>query len=591
LLGWQIGYAAACRAAKGDSTSPPSLLIIGFVMEKRASSKKQTKDFFDRYELMLVIMLIASGVIIRAIPLMHQGFYESDVYFHYVVLKEAVSNNFIVPSINPLSDRNGLVFEPKGFYYLTLVPYYFVRNLISLYSFLRIIPLFYVILEFILFYIFAGQLIKNSKFQLLALFLLVFSISNISRTSALTYRGDGFIGMFFLASLILLALAYKSKKNNYVYALGSVFALIICGLVWNGSTFAFAVFAISVVAIAFYSFFANNTNLKHKRILKISLIILAVFALAIVLGTYFSNTALYLYFQNGIGSKVAYLTVSELQPVNPSIIIGSNGLVSIITPLFYPILISSIVPLAYKWIPFLIILAVIPIYIIANLKKKNEESTEVKIIVLSYFAITAFLSVYAVRFLTILSIPAAIIEAYTLYWICTRIKSKYAIIGLIAFVLIIQALAAIVFVYGTPFPSTVNNQFIEANDWINLNLPTNATIITYWNFGAEVEFYTNRTATEDSIGNQFTNNTYQLWLMSTNSSISSLGKLNASYLMFRYDMMGERRYICLEALAYNCTASYVNSTSTNIYKIDSNQTINGLTILYSNNDTRIYRLN
>ena len=36
MLGWQIGYAAACRAAKGDSTSPPSSLYDDSMQKRYA---------------------------------------------------------------------------------------------------------------------------------------------------------------------------------------------------------------------------------------------------------------------------------------------------------------------------------------------------------------------------------------------------------------------------------------------------------------------------------------------------------------------------------------------------------------------------
>ena len=603
----------------------------------------------EKHLLALVLALIIIGLVLRALPLRYPGLYESDVYFHYLVLRQAVAGNFQVPAINALSNSNGIVFEPKGFYYLTLIPYYLLRDVLSIYQFLRIIPLLYAALQFILFYIFVGKITQNRKFQLLALFLFVFSVANLARTSALTYRGDGFLGVFLLASLILVATVYESDRHIALYSLLSAFLLSICNLIWNGGIIGFAVLSFSLLSMALFGLFKGDDKMlkktlalavslfayfgllalyeyagyltsqpllglpllcaivalnlsiislyllsksipKHKKPIAITAALIIFLLLAVFLWTYTNSSDLYYLFQNGKGSAIAHLVVTELQSPRAGFIVATEGLVSAATPLFYPVLASTFLPLAYKFIPFLILLALLPFYVNTFMEKRTNESKEIKIIALVYFAVAALLVIYAQRFITLLSVPASILEAYTLYWLYCRINVKRAAVVLITCILVLQLFMTVIYVINSAPIDNVNGQFLSAAAWINSNLPRNATLITFWPYGSQIEFYANRTVTEDSVSNQFTSNIYETWLMSANASTAPLKRLNASYLFFSYGMVSESKYLCLEALAYNCTGSYPSSNNTNLYRIANNHAIAGLSLVYANGDTKIFRL-
>src|SRR4029077_21276390 len=102
-----------------------------------------------------------------------------------------------------------------------------------------------------------------------------------------------------------------------------------------GPNLLFVVFAINILIFLFYMF-ANIFSIRAKNVLKILILLISVIGFAFLMNKYASTSALYSSFQNNGGSKVAYITVTELYPTNTGTVIADEGFVSVIAPLFYP---------------------------------------------------------------------------------------------------------------------------------------------------------------------------------------------------------------------------------------------------------------
>lgn len=362
-------------------------------------------------------MLIA-GVAIRAVPLLYQTFYEPDVFFHYAVVLQAVSNNYRIPLHFSLSG-NALIAEPHGLYYLALVPYYFLHYFIGLYELVRILPLAYFALLFLIFYYFAGFFSKKREFLALAMLVFVLLPANLIRTIATEWRGDGFISMFILLSLALMLKGYQEESIPYILA--SAAALSIANAVWNGGMFAYAVYSLSVLALIGHNFAkANARKLKYTAIMSLALFlyillvlaynaagiivvqadmlayaasaaVLCLLALAayhlsrrrlgerkriylicalivilsfaaLLFGMLYNWTGFYLYFQNYGGYPNAYRTIEELQPPSAIYVGTYDSVLSLFVPAFWPLFISTMLPLSMKYLVFLMLGVVFAVY-------------------------------------------------------------------------------------------------------------------------------------------------------------------------------------------------------------------------------------
>ncbi len=214
----------------------------------------------NKFLFFCITLLILFITIFFRIPLLkYQGFYEPDGFYHFSVIRAAVNNNFVVPKTLSISGwpQHTLVTEPVGLYWVTLFPYYILRFFgVSYYDVMRLIPLLFAIFDVLGAYYLSRFLSKDKVFGLLVMTFVAFSFANISKTSALDYRGDGFISIFLILALIFLIEIFKTNNKNrrLAYMLLSSLFLSICNLVWNGAPFAFIVYFISSVSIMIYSF-------------------------------------------------------------------------------------------------------------------------------------------------------------------------------------------------------------------------------------------------------------------------------------------------------------------------------------------------
>ena len=222
---------------------------------------KNTLLFFCVFLAILIITIL-----LRIQFLQFQGFYEPDGFYHFSVIRAAVNNNFVIPKTLVLSGWpvHTPVTEPVGLYWVTLFPYFILQFFgISYYDVMRLVPLLFAIFDVIGAYYLSRFLSKDKLFGALVMAFVALSFANISKTSALDYRGDGFISIFLIMSLIFLIKIFKANEQNkkLAFMLLAALSLSICNVVWNGAPFAFIVYFISLTSIMIYSFIDLKTDI------------------------------------------------------------------------------------------------------------------------------------------------------------------------------------------------------------------------------------------------------------------------------------------------------------------------------------------
>ncbi len=231
------------------------------------------------------------------------------------------------------------------------------------------------------------------------------------------------------------------------------------------------------------------------------------------------------------------------------------------------------------------------------------------IALMSYFMVTSYLQIYAVRFNSLVSIPLAIFAAFTIFWLLMLIpkeKKTWLYLGLGMVFLIVAYLAYTDSIYSTSITQAdnINPTFIGALTWFNQNSAPNATVLTLWPDGSVIEGVANRTSVTDSVGSQNASKAYPFasWLFDSNPDSQFLisnvsGK--PQYLLVRYSWLYETSGIFTEAQINGTLSNYYsylpfdnlsgnsNSTQTNIiFRNSYNNIIVETTIKHYSNGTQ-----
>ena len=213
-----------------------------------------------------VIAIILVTIYYR-VPMLHFfGFYEPDGYFHFSVIRAAVLNNFVVPKYLSISGWPGHnpISEPFGLYWITLAPYALLQFFgVSYYDIMRLIPVLFGIFDVIGAYLLSRYLSRDRLFGLLVMLFVALNMGNAARTSALIYRGDSFVTAFLIVSLILAIEIFRteSRRRKVACALASGVFLGVCDAVWNGGSFATAVYAFAFALIVLAGFALGRRKL------------------------------------------------------------------------------------------------------------------------------------------------------------------------------------------------------------------------------------------------------------------------------------------------------------------------------------------
>jgi asparagine N-glycosylation enzyme membrane subunit Stt3 len=292
------------------------------------------------------------------------------------------------------------------------------------------------------------------------------SSGNIARTAALVYRGDSFISLSLMLSLLfmLMTLRTDDRKKKYICAAASAFVLSLGVMVWNGYSFIVAVYMLALLLLLAYGFVKADAELLHTDlVLTIGLLgaflfnavwsflglggnvgllsgaIFFVFWTPVLLA---SALALYLVANKhriklvGTARKRAWVLLalalvmlivfSTVFSSSISSVLGATGTGGSVGTTtqelqkpYYAFLFAS-----FNFQLYLAPLAVLLFVFFAN-KIHNKEHFKIKVVTIninkeflvlfSYFAVTAFLQSIAIRWNALISIPIAIFAAYGAY--------------------------------------------------------------------------------------------------------------------------------------------------------------------------------
>ncbi|MGC8479396.1 MAG: hypothetical protein ACP5M9_01875 [Candidatus Micrarchaeia archaeon] len=475
----------------------------------------------------IVLIILIATVYLRVQLLQFQGFYEPDGFYHFSVIRAAVNNDFVVPKTLSISGwpQHTLVTEPVGLYWVTLFPYYILRFFgVSYYDVMRLVPLLFAIFDVLGAYYLSRFLSKDKVFGLLVMAFVALSAGDAARTSALIYRGDGFITAFLLLTLIFISHLFKTKDKNrkIAFMLLGALSLSICNVVWNGASFADAIVILSLIVFSVFGFVFKKEKMYNDNIYLIGLLIIWILLIELykaaplfynqaLTGIYFvfllimitigwiigyfinkskieffetiSKRAIFILFFGLIVGFIIFVgmkpfinqvfinngfittnntfaqTIQELTPPTLPFLFGSFGIALFSTPMSILLAISSLLSNAQNVIWIIMLLTFIP-YLFMNIydsrdwfKGNPRFIFEVKpemLIIIVYFALTAYLQLFAIRFNSLISVPLAIMSAYTIYWFfalihknlhkhkLTQLSTIYSLIILAVLVVIIN---------------------------------------------------------------------------------------------------------------------------------------------------------
>ena len=467
--------------------------------------------------LVITIAIIYLTIIYRTTMLGDAGFYEPDGFYHFSVIRAAVNNNFIVPHVLHISGYPSPtpVSEPEGLYWVTLFPYLFLQFFgISYYDIMRLVPVLFGIFDVIGAYLLSRMITKDKLFGILSMLFVALSMGDAARTSALIYRGDGFVTIFLIIALIFAALIMKEPseekhrhkiskiqfdKKKMAYAILSAVFLSLSNYVWNGAAFATAVYMVLLMLVIFVSFiFDKKDLLEDSKYLvasfilwyilvniyvafgffvhqtftgfnTISLIVLAVigwfiakylsdnaskyksfvgspvtrtlitvlvFLVALAAIYFVDNQFIYeIFVGNGfiITSNFA-ATIQELQPPTQAFLYASFGNVLFITPMTIVMYLGTAATTISRAVIWIIMMFLMLPYLFMQvfdsggyMKGKAKAAFGINpgmLILMAYFAVTAYLQINAIRFNSLISVPLAIFAAYTVYWLLSFVRSS-----------------------------------------------------------------------------------------------------------------------------------------------------------------------
>ncbi len=470
----------------------------------------------------LAVAIICINVLFRSPLLQFYGFYEPDGYYHYTMIETAIRNGFQIPPYSPLSGwppscsspnyppcgTNYAHGEALGLYWVTLIPYFFLRFAgVSAYNLMRLIPLLYGVLDGLLAYLLVRYWSKDRFLGLLVMLFVALNMGNAARTSALIYRGDSFVTTFLLGALITTVAIFKIKSRNRKLALAASSALLLslCNLVWNGAPFATATYMLAFILLLILGFayerrdmiensgymllalgvwfifvnlfraaglvlspqtftgssffivfvplvagwaLADYATLKTREMripylgtpasrLAVSMVAIAVIFVAIYL--FIPHVVDEIFVTNGFYITSAFAsTIQELQAPSYSFLFASFNFQNFTNPMGLVMLVATYFSSAWI-VPFwLVLLAFSLTYLFMQVHHEEHmhhallggkhswkfEVNEAVVVLIAYFALTAYLQMNAIRFNSLISVPLSIFGAFTLYWLVLFIRDR-----------------------------------------------------------------------------------------------------------------------------------------------------------------------
>ncbi|MGC8729934.1 MAG: hypothetical protein ACP5RP_00935 [Candidatus Micrarchaeia archaeon] len=479
---------------------------------EETEEKVAKASYIENHKAMLslaaLLLIIIMGIILRTGLLRYQGLFEPDGFYHYAVIKQAIHNGLVIPINSSLSGypTHTRIGETEGFYYITIIPWLFLRYLgFSVLDVMRLVPIFFGVLDIIGAYYIARLLSKSRLMGILSSFFVAISSGDIARTTGLVYRGDGFVTIFLIFAFYFLAKALEQEnyKKTAYYSLISSVLLSFGYLVWNGAPFGTITYMLALVFVIAYAFIKAD----KKLLVNSNIAVLGMFSAYILQHIYRAlmllkqDQALYslhyfiFYIPILLAGLIAYAVLEKKLMPALSSVVGRAAFLIVVVLIFiagviladggylksiatgYGLVVAgnnltmTIQELARPTFTFLFNsfgyqLWLAPIGIVAfvlfskvvegglDTKEKiknyfknfvsNLNITTGFLILLAYIITTAYLQANAIRFNSLVSVPIAIFSAFAIYTLLSIIpkKGRYERIIPIALIVIFLAYSA-----------------------------------------------------------------------------------------------------------------------------------------------------
>ena len=188
-----------------------------------------------------------------------------------------------------------------------------------------------------------------------------------------------------------------------------------------------------------------------------------------------------------------------------------------------------------------------------------------------------------VRYSPLLAPAACILAAYFVYELGKSLRSSILAVGIAALLFVLS-----IFLMQPPFfgPSGINQQFIQAAEWINLNTPSNSTVITLWPDGSVVEAIAQRPEFTDSMmAAQRLWSSFPRFLYARAGNLT-LDGLHPDYLLVRRWWLNESPAIQYEGAEYQPGLKYSPYNGSNFEALENGSM--PLPLVYGNNDSLVY---
>lgn len=384
--------------------------------EKVKPSKKLSHLFRNRWTVIAIIIIVLLSMYVRLLDYRWPYLRNIDSYVFYRWMDEIVQNNGILPTTDTL------VLSPNGFYRPPewIYPYYYISAYsymtvnafvnIQLWEFLIYFPPFLASLSVIPIY-FIGKMLYDKKAGVIAAFIYVFDISNLSRSLGGDPDSDAIVILMSMLTMAALIFTYKYassakslNKRLLMYSVITSVMLWIWYSTWAGYWYITWLFAGFVVLRLIFDIVKNKNihiGWKDTKYIVISFLIYTLLSFALTIPSYgetkiTSAIAGPIQFQSIKGEENqfpnVYVSVAELQQSGgPKEIIERTSVVG--GPL---ILISSF---------FLMIYALV--YLLYSYYKKRQHLDTV-LLLLVWFLGPFLATIVAVRFSILFSAPLAI---------------------------------------------------------------------------------------------------------------------------------------------------------------------------------------
>lgn len=487
---------------------------------------------------------------------------------------------------------------------------------------------FFLIAALVLFiYVFKSRS-RNEKILYAVLSGIALSATNF------VWNGAPFVTLIYLLSLILIEFVAFVRNNEEIlkdcmYIMLALFVWTLCvdllisvGQINPGSQILTGLQFIPVLVLLVVSWLLARYILAKKYINKPSsrLVMVVLFLIVGMSGLYLvdPNLVTGILINNGVTVTNAFsATIQELTPPTYSFLFASFGYALYTSPVAILMTLPSVVlhnipatsllrveldlifwiVMLFGFIPYLFM----KVYDSGKFLGGNSRlrfGIEVETIVLIvYFATTAFLQIYAIRFNSLVAVPLAVLGAYTIYWLILAsrglkltLKIGPIVVLAVSFVLfwsmlsdvtsnvlaVVIGMVLAILVSGSSFvlmkntgkyeitgyvvtlvllitiiyfdgifssnispADSMNSQLFSAMGWLKNNSANSSVVLTLWPDGSVVEGVANRTSITDSVGSQNAqlSDAFANWILNSSNDPQFLtGNLSdyPNYLVVRY---------------------------------------------------------